>query len=237
MFQPGDIFERKYIIQGLLGSGGFALVYKAHQPDLNRDLAIKVVRPAEDLGMHPTRLIKRFHREAQLAEKLRNEHNIRVLDFGRSAETGLLFMVMEFVDGVPLDRLIREGGPMAPRRVVKILRYVLEALGEAHQLGILHRDVKPGNIIIFDRLDEDDQAKLIDFGIAKPMKPEMTGEGITSEGSVVGTPRYMAPEQIIFVNSLTAATDIYSLGLVAYEMLVSVSCLGIRPIPRSSNGS
>lgn len=225
MLEVGQQFERKYVIEELLGAGGFALVYRAHQPDVDRSVAIKILRPAQDIGTHPATLLARFQREAKMAAELRNEHNIRLFDFGRSS-TGFLYMIFEFVDGLALDELIRRTGSLSPRRVVKILRQLLAALSEAHQLGILHRDVKPQNIIIFERLGKTDRAKLIDYGIAKPMGKASAGQNITAEGHVVGTPRYMAPEQILMLGELTPATDIYSLGLVAYEMLAGEGLLG-----------
>lgn len=225
MLELGDVFEKKYVIRELLGAGGFALVYRAEQPDVDRSVAIKILRPAEDIGTHPTTLLARFQREAKMAAELRNEHNIRLFDFGRSSR-GFLYMIFEYVNGTALDDVIRATGPMTPRRVVRVLTQILEALDEAHQLGILHRDVKPGNIIIFERLGLKDRAKLIDYGIAKPMKAAGSGDAITAEGRVVGTPRYMAPEQILMMGDLTPATDIYSLGLVGYEMLAGKSLLG-----------
>lgn len=225
MLNPGDMFEGKYVIRERLGAGGFAIVYRAHQANMKRDVAIKLVHPAKTLGLHPEKLFQRFNREAQLLAELQNEQNVRIFDFGHSDEHSALYMVMEYIDGTPLDKLLKRSGPMEPARVVAILEQVLLALAEAHKLKILHRDVKPGNIIVFERFGDKDRAKLIDYGIAKPMKPEVEGEGITAEGSVVGTPRYMAPEQIILVSALSPATDIYSLGLVAYEMLVGKSLL------------
>lgn len=225
MLESGQMFERKYVIRELLGSGGFALVYRAHQPDVGRDVAIKILRPAEDIGTHPATLLARFQREAKMAAELRNEHNIQLFDFGRSSG-GFLYMIFEYVDGDSLDALIRSAGPIPPRRVIPILEQLLVALSEAHRLGILHRDVKPQNIIIFERLGQKDRAKLIDYGIAKPMTAANAGGGITAEGHVVGTPRYMAPEQILMLGDLTPATDLYSLGLVAYEMLAGKALLG-----------
>ena len=225
MLQAGETFERKYVVRELLGSGGFALVYRAEQPGVGRNVAIKILRSAEEIGTHPTTLLKRFQREARMAAELRHPSNIQLYDFG-AADGGELYMVFEFIDGIPLDDLIRASGPMSVRRVVRILSQLLEALEEAHQLGILHRDVKPANVIIYERLGKKDRAKLIDYGIAKPMGKKEAGTGITAEGHVVGTPRYMAPEQILMLGELTPATDIYSLGLVAYEMLAGHSLLG-----------
>lgn len=224
MLQTGETFERKYIIRELLGSGGFALVYRAEQPDVGRDVAIKILRSAEEIGTHPATLLKRFQREAQMAAELRHPANIQLFDFG-TAHPGQLYMIFEHIDGIPLDDLIRATGPMSVARVVHILTQLLEALSEAHQLGILHRDVKPANVIIYERLGKKDLAKLIDYGIAKPMGKQQ-GKNITAEGHVVGTPRYMAPEQILMMGELSPATDIYSLGLVAYEMLAGQSLLG-----------
>ncbi len=251
--KPGDLFEGRYEIDCLIGSGGFAKVYKAKQTDLGREVALKIMLPAEALkelmddsdGTGGHKLAERFMQEARLIARLRDPHTVTMHDHGKSKD-GLLYMVMEFIDGVPLSRLIKAQGALDARRVSKILRQCLSSLQEAHAFGMLHRDIKPGNIMIYEHVGRSDQAKLLDFGIAKvvgrqaAMKQDLK-EDLTTNGALLGTPRYMSPEQIRG-QDLTPASDLYSLGLVAYEALTghkaiesnsSVIVIGAQLDPRS----
>ncbi|MEM1350331.1 MAG: serine/threonine-protein kinase [Myxococcota bacterium] len=232
---PGEIFVAKYRVERLLGSGGFSRVYQAMQVDLERKVALKILRPSvgdfEDVHKAAERLNNlsvRFHREAKMVSKLRSPHTIIMYDYGRSEDTGLLFMVMEYVDGVTLSQLVAKRGPIEPKRVVQILRQVLTSLHEAHTLEMLHRDLKPQNIMVFDHLGKRDQVKLLDFGIVKLMNDARREEtrDLTDDGSLVGTPRYMAPEYIRG-EALGPAADIYSLGLVMYELLVGEQAIQV----------
>lgn len=214
---PGDLFERKYRIDHVLGKGSFAHVYKAVVEEIDRKVAIKILRPHYDADGNPTysdQLRQRFLREAKLLSELQDPHTIRLYDYGRSDE-GLLFMIFEFIDGEPLSDVIRRGR-MAPERVVHILTQVLSGLREAHLRGIIHRDIKPANIMIYDYLGDPDRAKLLDFGVAKDMDASVQ---LTSRNMLIGTMRYMSPEQVRG-DAVVPASDLYSLGLVAYEMLV-----------------
>ncbi|MEM1347909.1 MAG: serine/threonine-protein kinase [Myxococcota bacterium] len=234
----GEVFAGAYRVDKQLGSGGFSHVYRATQLDLDRPVALKIMAPpgidvlseSKQQALF-TKLATRFEREAKLVSKLRSPHTVSVYAFGTDERTGLLYMAMEFVDGLDLLELVQRDGPLSGARVIKVLRQVLHSLGEAHQLGMLHRDIKPQNIMIFEHLGEGDQVKLLDFGIAKVIgdATDALQTQLTGDGSFVGTPRYMSPEHLR-ENNLTAAADIYSLGLVAIELLT-----GVHAVPGNSN--
>jgi len=213
---PGQIFERKYRIECVLGKGAFGQVYRAVVDEIQRKVAIKILIPQQLLDGHPydEELEARFLREARLLSELQSPHTIRMFDYGRSEE-GLLYMIFEYIDGEPLDEVIARG-KLKPKDAVHILKQVLESLREAHWHGIQHRDIKPPNIMIFPYLGDDLRAKLLDFGVARAYAdPESQ---LTMRGMRVGTIRYMSPEQNRG-EDLTPASDIYGLGLVLYEML------------------
>ena len=223
----GEVFEGKYKIDSLLGTGGYAKVYKATQTDLGRDVAIKILSPvvqnveaSQSNSGSVESLAIRFEREAKLVSRLRSPYTITMYDYGRT-DDDLLYMVLEYVDGITLTDA---EAPMEPRRVAKILKQVLKSLHEAHDEGLLHRDLKPANIMIFEHLGEPDQVKLLDFGIAKLIGERhkdrnKNEQDLTGDATLLGTPRYMAPEQIRG-NDVGPSRDIYSLGLIAYEMMV-----------------
>jgi serine/threonine protein kinase len=223
----GETFEGKYRIEGLLGRGGYAKVYRATQLELERDVAIKVLSPnvqnieaSESNSGSVEALALRFEREAKLVSQLRSPYTVTMHDYGRTDED-LLYMVLEYIDGITLDDA---EVPMEPERISKILRQVLKSLHEAHDRGLLHRDLKPANIMLYEHLGEQDQAKLLDFGIAKLIGERNADRArneadITGDATLLGTPRYMAPEQIRG-DEVGPTRDIYSLGLIAYEMLV-----------------
>ena len=225
LLAPGTIFEERYEIIRLLGRGGFASVYLAEQTNIERNVAVKVLN-LEALGSTNSEdrvaaTVKRFEREAKLISRLQNWHTVQLHDFGHSEDRNLLYMIMEFVDGLTLSEFVRRHGPMEPARAVEVLRQTLIALREAHGLGMLHRDIKPQNIMIYDHVDQPNQVKLLDFGIAKAVSGSSSRSDsteLTSDGALVGTPRYMSPEQIR-AEELGPETDIYSLGLVIYELL------------------
>jgi serine/threonine protein kinase len=196
----------EYEIMGLLGRGGMATVYLAHDIALDRKVAVKVMSPhlMEGEGM-----AERFKREARTAGSLSHPHIIPI--YAVKEAGGLLFFVMKFVEGRPLDGIIREVGAVPFPMAQTIMQQVGSALGYAHRRGIIHRDIKPANIM----LDVDGWAMVTDFGIAKVSDKE----GLTMTGATVGTPSYMSPEQCAATKELTQASDQYSLGVVLYEML------------------
>ena len=236
----GDVFRGRYKILDIVGQGGFSRVYHASQVDLGRSVAIKILKPTNDeskpLDLQKKKfesVSRRFEREARLISKLRDPHTVVMHDYGRTGD-GLFFMVLEYVDGLTIGELIERDGALAPKRVVKILSQALSSLHEAHAMGVLHRDIKPGNIMVFEHVGRADNVKVLDFGIAKTIdeasKEKTNSSELTAEGILVGTPRYMSPEQIRGSTELGPPTDLYSLGLVAYEML-----MGVKAIPAESS--
>ena len=196
----------EYEIMGLLGRGGMATVYLAHDIALDRKVAIKVMSPHLLQG---DGMAERFKREARTAGSLSHPHIIPIYAVKESGD--LLFFVMKFVEGRPLDSIIQEVGPLPFPMVQTIMQQVGSALGSAHRRGIIHRDIKPANIMV----DVDGWAVVTDFGIAKVADKQ----GLTMTGATVGTPSYMSPEQCAATKELGPASDQYSLGVVAYEML------------------
>ncbi len=205
----------EYEILGELGRGGMATVYAAHDIALDRRVAIKVISPS--LGASPA-LVERFRREARTAASLSHPNIIPIYSV-RHADR-LLYFVMKHVDGRPLDSILRETGALPVPTVQAILAQVAGAVGYAHRHGVVHRDIKPGNILI----DDEGWCVVTDFGIAKVAE----NEGLTTSGMMVGTPAYMSPEQCLS-NNISGASDQYALGVVAYEMLT-----GRLPFPGTS---
>src|SRR2546422_1012716 len=193
-------------VLGELGHGGMATVYLAHDLALDRSVAIKVLAPA--LLAMGEGMVERFKREARTAAALSHPHIIPIYAVKESGE--VLYFVMKYVQGRPLDAVIRDVGPLAIPMVQLILAQVSDALSYAHRHGVVHRDIKSANIM----LDEEGWAVVTDFGIAKVLQ----SQGLTLTGVTVGTPTYMSPEQCA-MEEVTGASDQYSLGVVAYEML------------------
>ncbi len=195
----------EYEVLGELGRGGMATVYLAHEIALDRKVAIKVMSPAL---VHGEGMIERFKREARTAASLSHPNIIPVYAVRESEQ--LLFFVMKFVQGRPLDSIIKEVGPLPIPMVKAIMAQAGSAFGYAHRRGIVHRDIKPANIMI----DDEGWAVVTDFGIAKVSETQ----GLTMTGMTVGTPTYMSPEQCM-AQDVTGASDQYSLGVVGYEMI------------------
>lgn len=194
------------VIRAVLGYGGMAAVYRGYQTNLDREVAIKVLPPAYATDQS---FVERFHLEAVAMGKLSHPNIVTVHDAGE--ENGRLYIVMAYIPGGTLKQ--RMGAPMDPREVARIIKDVASALTYAHERGIVHRDVKPVNVL----MDSDERAVLSDFGIAKMLSGT---EGLTRTGAGVGTPEYMSPEQCRGA-SVDARTDIYALGVLLYEMLTS----------------
>jgi serine/threonine protein kinase len=213
---PGQLFAGRYRVERLLGAGGYAYIFLAMQEDLERQVALKVMRPELFAGKDDAERQARFARfthEGKLLSRLRDARTITMYDFGQAEDTA--YMVFEYVHGMNLTELIAREGALDAERVARIIRHVALSLREAHALGIIHRDLKPDNIMVWTDLHGREQIKVLDFGIAKIAGDE---HGLTQAGKTVGTPRYMAPERLS--KQETAASDLYSLGLVAWELLV-----------------
>ena len=163
------------------------------------------------------KLLARFEREVQMTARLSHWNTIEIYDYGRT-EDGTFFYVMEYLPGLSLEDLLERHGPLPPERVVHLLRQTCQGLREAHGIGLIHRDIKPGNIFVARRGGLHDVAKLLDFGLVKPVS-EMAPARLTQEGGISGTPLFMSPEQAQGRDNLDARSDIYSLGAVGYALL------------------
>lgn len=213
-----EAFEAKQIGQyrllSPLGKGGMGEVYLAEHRMLKRPCAVKLIRP-EQAG-NP-RVLARFEREVQMTARLSHWNTVEIYDYGRT-DDGTFFYVMEFLPGLSLEDLLERYGPLPPERVVHLLRQTCQALREAHSIGLIHRDIKPGNIFVAQRGGVYDVAKLLDFGLVKPVT-EIPSDRLTMDGAVSGTPLFMSPEQSRGLTNLDARSDIYSLGAVAYMLI------------------
>jgi len=203
-------------ILNLIGAGGMGAVFKARQPKLERFVALKVL--PEELAVDPA-FAERFGREARTLARLNHPNIVTVYDFGQSG--GLFYLLMEFVDGVNL-RQAMQTGHFTPQQALTLVPKVCEALQFAHDEGILHRDIKPENIL----LDSKGRVKIADFGIAKLVGEPRPITKLTATGAAIGTPNYMAPEQIEHPEDVDQRADIYSLGVVFYEMLTGELPIG-----------
>jgi serine/threonine-protein kinase len=213
-----EAFEAKqlgqYRLLQPLGKGGMGEVYLAEHCMLKRPCAVKLIRP-EQAG-NP-KLLARFEREVQMTARLSHWNTVEIYDYGRT-EDGTFFYVMEYLPGLSLEELIERHGPLPAARVVYVLRQTCQALREAHAVGLIHRDIKPGNVFVAQRGGLYDVAKLLDFGLVKPVA-ELPSARLTQEGAISGTPLFMSPEQAQGLGDLDARSDIYSLGAVAYALL------------------
>ncbi len=209
---PGQIVAEHYEILALLGTGGLGAVYSATHKLLKKTVAIKFLRQGRQLDSNA---LMRFQREAQAAIGLSHQNIVGVQEFG--VHDGMPFLVMELADGEPLDKVIEREGALKPERALSIFKQLLTALAYAHKRGVVHRDVKPENIIVSKNSSGVEHIKLIDFGIAKVLEAEEAAD-ITKTGEIFGTPNYMSPEQCRG-EKVDNRTDIYSAGCVAYEML------------------
>jgi eukaryotic-like serine/threonine-protein kinase len=214
----------QYRLMAPLGAGGMGEVHLAEHRMLKRPCAIKLIRP--DQAGDPLTLA-RFEREVQMTARLSHWNTIEIYDYGRT-DDGTFFYVMEYLPGLSLEDLLDRHGPLSAERVVHLLRQTCQGLREAHGIGLIHRDIKPGNIFAAQRGGLYDVAKLLDFGLVKPLA-EIPSTRLTIDGSISGTPLYMSPEQARGLADADARSDIYSLGAVAYALLT-----GHPPFERGS---
>jgi len=211
-----SILNGAFQIQQKIGSGGMGAVYKAHQPEMNRLVAVKILHPK--LADRKD-LVSRFGREARALSQLSHPNTVRVFHYGE-LEDGPLYIIMEYLDGKNLNQTVRVEGPFATERALPILIQSSGALDEAHKAGIIHRDLKPENIFLVQSAVHRDFPKLLDFGLAKVGEQQMRPGSVvlTQEGMVFGTPEFMSPEQAQG-KTLTASSDVYSLAVILYEVL------------------
>ncbi|WP_438025583.1 serine/threonine-protein kinase [Sorangium sp. So ce233] len=207
---PGSVLAGKYRVERVLGQGGMGLVVGAWHLHLDEPVAIKVLR--DELAGDPV-IIERFLREARAAAKIKSRHVVRVTDADR-LPSGAPYLVMEWLDGGDLASIVEREGPMDPPRAVRHVIEACEALGEAHALGIVHRDLKPSNLFAARQADGSTCTKILDFGISK-----LLGEELTRTDVALGTPSYMAPEQMTSARSVDARADIWALGVILYKLV------------------
>lgn len=200
----------RYRVEGLLGTGAMGEVYRAYDPIIDRPVAIKVVRTELAAGSGSEQWLQRFRREARAAGRRFHPNIVAILDFGE--DDGMPFLAMEYVDGRSLDAILKTSGPLDPARSVAVITQVLSALGFAHQNGIVHRDVKPSNIMVLNS----GEVKVADFGIAR-----IDASEFTIVGDLLGTPAYMAPEQFAGA-PVDKRTDLFAAGVILFEMLTGV---------------
>jgi serine/threonine-protein kinase len=209
---PGTILVDKYHVDQLLGIGGMGRVVKATHLYLRQPVAIKILLP-EMIESNAT--VSRFLREAQATVKLRSEHIARVIDVGTLPDS-TPFMVMEYLQGNDLNQILRHHGPQAPNVVVDLMLQACEGIAEAHAAGIVHRDIKPSNFFITLKSDGSMLLKILDFGISKA---PVGYDDLTGTQTIIGTPSYMAPEQMKTARAADPRSDIWSLGVVMYQLL------------------
>ena len=213
-----EVFEAEqlgqYRLVKRLGAGGMGEVYLAEHRMLKRPCAIKLIRP--DQAGDP-RALARFEREVRMTARLSHWNTVEIFDYGRT-DDGTFFYVMEYLPGLSLEDLLERYGPLPAERVVHLLRQICQGLREAHHIGLIHRDIKPGNIFAAQRGGLYDVVKLVDFGLVKPVG-ENRSASLSQDGGISGTPLFMSPEQARGLGDLDARSDIYSLGAVAYALL------------------
>jgi serine/threonine protein kinase len=217
----GRVFDGKYRLEEPLGGGGMGTVYRATHLLIERSVAIKVLSQ-RFVGDQTAQ--ERFRREARAAGRMHHPNAVTVNDFG-TTEDGWLYIVMELLEGRTLRDLLAREAPLDPARAVSFMLQACAAVGAAHDANLIHRDLKPGNIFIEQRPDLPALAKVLDFGVAKFAVDEHEDDDyqtLTQVGAIIGTPRYMSPEQCVGTAPLTPASDVYSLGIILYEMLTGV---------------
>jgi serine/threonine-protein kinase len=209
----GQMLSNKYRLLRRIGQGSMGVVYEAEHLRLRRACAVKLLQPALGESADP---LRRFRREAVRAGRVLHEHVVSVTDY--DVADGTPYLVMELLRGETLRALSRRTGPLPAARAIDIAAQVASGLSAVHEAGLVHRDLKPQNVFVTRRADGTDLIKLLDFGVAKLVVPD-DSLGATAEGSVVGTLRYMAPEQIRNASDVDARADVYALGAIVYELL------------------
>lgn len=222
--EPGECFAGKYLIERVLGSGGMSVVVAALHRGLQQKVAIKLLFPVNPM---PPDGVRRFVREARAAAALRSHHTARVVDVDVD-ETGRHFIVMEHLDGEDLGRVLQREGALSIQNAVGYVLHACEAMAEAHPLGIIHRDLKPQNLFLTQRIDGTPLVKVLDFGVSKftapttsgsPTAPGRKASSLSTYNALLGTPHYMSPEQIRTPAEIDGRSDVWSLGVILFELL------------------
>lgn len=225
---PGDIIASKYRVEQLIAVGGMGVVVQARHEKLGQEVAIKVLLPseAEEHGQS----VPRFLREARAAAGLKSEHVVRIYDVDTLAN-GLPYMVMELLTGTDLRRVIKRQGAQPVERAVAFVLQAADAIEEAHTAGIVHRDLKPSNLFLTHRRDGKPLVKVLDFGISKTLKDFDLDGDLTTSRAMIGSPRYMSPEQVRDARSVDGRTDIWSLGAILYELVTGKGVFTADSLP------
>jgi CheY-like chemotaxis protein len=210
---PGSVLGGRYRLESMIGGGSFGTVYRARHVELDNPVAVKVLSTSADTDPEA---MARFRREGALACRVQHPNAVQVHDLDVTTN-GVAFLVMELLHGRSLDTLLEEMGQLTPRRSTEILAPVCHALAAAHAAGIVHRDIKPSNIFLHET-ESGEVPKILDFGIAKITGAAALGQALTVDGSLLGTPAYMAPERFRR-GHYGPKSDVYSVGTVLYEML------------------
>src|SRR5580692_1093404 len=212
----GDLLAGKYRVERVLGAGGMGIVVAARHEQLDQMVAIKFVR---DEALDNEEAVQRFLREARAAVKLKSEHVARVLDVGK-LDSGAPYMVMEYLEGNDLGHILTEQGPMEAAAATDWILQACEAVAEAHAAGIVHRDLKPENLFLTNTVGGTQKIKVLDFGVSKSMGGA-SGElsNLTRTRAMLGSPLYMAPEQMRSSRDVDARADIWALGVVLFQLL------------------
>jgi serine/threonine protein kinase len=213
--KAGDVLAGKYRVERILGAGGMGVVVAAHHLQLDEKVALKFLLP-EALGSDQA--VARFLQEARAAAKVKSEHVARVIDVGQ-LENGSPFMVMEYLDGTDLAGWLKQRGALRVEQATDFVLQACEALADAHSLGIVHRDLKPANLFCIQRTDGRLSIKVLDFGISKVTTPGAAGHDMTRTSTLMGSPLYMSPEQMKQAKGVDARTDIWSLGIILFELV------------------
>ena len=211
--RAGDVLAGKYVVERVLGAGGMGVVVAARHVQLDRRVALKFLLPA---ACEAPGAIARFLREGKAAARITSEHVARVVDTG-VLENGSPYLVMEYLEGSDLGAITAKRGPLPPAKAVEYVLQACEAIVEAHQLGIVHRDLKPANLFLTQRKDGSPLVKVLDFGISKADGGSKTQ--LTSTSMLMGSPRYMSPEQMVSAKDVDARTDVWALGVVIFELV------------------
>jgi serine/threonine-protein kinase len=223
----GDVLAGKYRIDKVLGVGGMGVVVAAHHIQLDEKVAIKFLLPQ---ALASSETVARFAREARAAVKIKSEHVARVSDVG-TLENGAPYMVMEYLHGGDLSDWLKQRGALPFEQAVEFVLQACEAIAEAHALGIVHRDLKPSNLFATRRADGSNTIKVLDFGISKTNK-DPAGMQMTATSSVMGSPLYMSPEQLQSSKDVDARSDIWSIGIILYELLTGDSPFQAETMPQ-----
>lgn len=228
--EQGELVEGKYRIQSLLAEGGMGAVYHAVQEPLGRDVALKILKAADETEDQRDTRLKRFFREAALCSRLNHPNTVMIFDYGKLTSINGFFLVMEFLRGRSLRDVMNDEVQLSPELALHIGIQIASSLADAHKAGVVHRDLKPPNIMLVERGDDPYFVKVVDFGLVKDMN--QGDDELTAENTLIGSPMYMAPERFLYHNADSPAVDVYALGIMLYEMLV-----GRPPFTRDSDST